>query len=216
VGLVVVGEGAESVLFYNRLAEARREDAGQFNIVAAFINKEDDRVKSYADEKHLSVPTPAGVDFDKLGIYTTPTLVLVDPAGKVLDSWSGELQPEGEREVFGALSLPYRPEGGSTSTAVNVKKTADIFDEQKAVLSIRPVENPENDPSHFVEVYDEGLKHVGIDLKFMNPGRSNYVFLNQKVYAPDYGFGAAARVYSGSPLEIPAAPLALKVFDALL
>ena len=65
-------------------------------------------------------------------------------------------------------------------------------------------------------MYDERLKYVGTDLKFMNPGRSNYVFLNEKVYAPDYGFGEAARAYTGSPLDIPSAPLALKVFDALL
>jgi hypothetical protein len=57
---------------------------------------------------------------------------------------------------------------------------------------------------------------MGTDLKFINPGRSNLLFLNGKVYVPDYGFGRAAGVYSGSPLEIPSAPLALKVFDAAL
>ena len=66
-----------------------------------------------------------------------------------------------------------------------------------------------------VDVYDEQLRNVGTDLKFINPGRSNLVFLNQKVYVPDYGFGSS-RAYTGSPLEIPAAPLALKVFDASL
>lgn len=67
-----------------------------------------------------------------------------------------------------------------------------------------------------VDVYDERLKYVGTDLKFMNPGRSNYVFLNRKVYAPDYGFGGSSRAYAGSPLEVPSAPSALKVFDASL
>jgi hypothetical protein len=67
-----------------------------------------------------------------------------------------------------------------------------------------------------VDVYDERLKYVGTDLKFMNPGRSNYVFLNEKVYTPDYGFGGDTRAHTGSPLEIPAAPLTLKVFNALL
>lgn len=443
-----------SVPFYNRLAEALRENAGQAGIIAAFINKEGDRVKSYAEEKQLLVPTLAGVDLDKLGIHTTPTLVVVDSAGKVLDSWRGALQPDGEREVFEALGLPYRPEGGSTPTsAAVVKKTAEIFDEQRAALSLSPQAEPRNDPSHFIEVFDvngngdvyvaydkfmyrydaegklkdarplppdfrspfcvddagnvyaagdggvsvfspelvkvrdvslgdqlprgafalklaldrgrealyiqayapspltqalyrldlksqqtaevyrvpkpvpfnptyspgafdfalgekflyvsdiydykvyvysladgtlaktvtrpyeprpvergdgrlhirkttigglgqgEGLRnyppifhlnytgkgnllvwtsrrdasgrqvvdvydgrlrHVGTDLKFMNPGRSSYVFLNEKVYAPDYGFGGAARAYTGSPLEVPAAPLALKVFEALL
>jgi hypothetical protein len=67
-----------------------------------------------------------------------------------------------------------------------------------------------------VDVYDEQLKKVGTDLKFMNPGRSNLIFRNQKVYVPDYGFGHSPRAYTGSPLEIPAAPLSLKVFDASL
>jgi hypothetical protein len=83
-------------------------------------------------------PEIAGVDLDKLGIHSTPTLILVDSSGKVLDSWSGELQPDAEREVFAALGLPYKPKTGSTSTGANVKKTADIFDEQKTAFSIRP------------------------------------------------------------------------------
>lgn len=442
-----------SVPFYNSLAEARQENSGQVNIVAAFINKDAGLVKSYSNEKQLSVQTIAGVDLDKLGVHTTPTLILVDSAGKVLDSWRGELQPYGEREVFTALSLPYKPRSGSTSTSANVRKTAEIFDEQKTALSIHPHAEAKNDPAHFIEVfdvnergdvyvsddkfmykydaqgtledtralpanfkspfciddsgniyatngrtlsvfspelskirdvslddrlppdlftlklaldrkreslyaqtyipeplsqvlykvdlksqrvteiyrlpkpvrfnptytpgafdfalsekylyisdiydykvyvysladsslvktidrpydprpieqqdgqfhirkmsigglgqggglrnypailhlnytdqgnllvwtsqrdasgrqvvdvYDAQLKKVGADLKFINPGRSNLVFLNAKVYVPDYGFGQPASVYTGSPLEIPAAPLALKVFDALL
>jgi hypothetical protein len=67
-----------------------------------------------------------------------------------------------------------------------------------------------------VDVYDEHLKKVGTDLKFMNPGRSNLLFLNERVYVPDYGFGRPISIYKGSPLEIPAPPLALKIFDASL
>ena len=442
-----------SVPFYNSLAAARQEKEDQVNIVAAFINKDPALVKSYTDEKQLSVQAIAGVDLDKLGVHSTPTLILIDSAGKVLDYWSGELQPDGEREVFDALDIPYKPKAGSTSTEANVKKTIDIFDEQQTAFSIRPQVEPRNDPAHFVEVfdvnsrgdvylihdkfmykydaggrlidthplppdfrspfciddsgniyaisgskltvfspefvkvrdvslgdrlpqeaftlklaldhrretlymqtyapeplsqvlyridlksqqvtevyrlpkpvrfnptytpgafdfalgekflyisdiydykvylysladgslaktidrpydprpieqedgrlhirkitigglgqgnglrnyppifhlnytgkgnllvwtsqrdasgrqvvdvYDAQLKKIGTDLKFMNPGRSNLLFLNQKVYVPDYGFGRPASAYTGSPLEIPAAPLALKVFDASL
>lgn len=441
-----------SVPFYNSLAEAWQQNAGHINILAAFINKDAALVKSYAEEKQLSVPAIAGVDLDKLGVHMTPTLILVDNSGKVLESWRGELQQDGEREVFAALDLPYRPKAGATSTNANIKKTADIFDEQKAGLSIRPQTESQNDPAHFIEVfdvndrgdvyltydkfmykydaggtlkdarplppefkspfcvddsgniysvggrslsifspelirvreislgdrlpeeaftlklalerereflylqtyvpeplsqilyrinlksyqvtevyrlpkpvrfnptytpgafdfalsekflyisdiyeykvyvysladgslvktidrpsdqrpieqqdgqfhirkmsigglgqgvglrnyppifhlnytgkgnllvwtsqrdasgrqvvdvYDEHLKEIGRDLKFINPGRSNLLFLNGKVYTPDYGFGRPASAYTGSPLEIPAAPLALKVFDAL-
>ena len=143
-----------SVPFYNSLADARQENAGQVNIIAAFINKDPALVKSYADEKQLSVQAIAGIDFDKLGIHSTPTLVLIDSAGKVLDSWTGELKPDGEREVFTALGLPYKPKAGSTSTAANVKKTVDVFDEQKTTISIRPQSVPQDNPTHLVEVFD--------------------------------------------------------------
>ena len=143
-----------SVPFYNSLAEALQGKASQVNIVAAFINKDPALVKSYTDEKKLSVPTITGVDLDKLGVHSTPTLILIDNAGKVLDSWSGELQPDAEREVFDALDIPYKPKAGSTSTEANVKKTIDIFDEQKTAFSIRPQVEPQNDPAHFVEVFD--------------------------------------------------------------
>src|SRR6185369_633438 len=145
---------AKSVPFYNSLAEARQENAGQFNLVAAFINNDPELVKSYVEQKGLSVPAIPGVDLDKLGVHMTPTLILVDSAGKVLDSWRGELQPDGERELFATLNLPYKSKLGSTSTAANVKKTADMFDEQKPALSIRPQGEPQNDPAHFLEVFD--------------------------------------------------------------
>jgi hypothetical protein len=442
-----------SVPFYNSLATAQHENSGQSNIVAAFINQDAELVKSYSGEKQLLVQAISGVDLDKLGVQTTPTLVLVDSSGRVLDSWRGELKADGEREVFTALGLAYKPSAGSTSTTVNIKKTLDIFDEQKPALSIRPNAETHNDPAHFIEVfdvnargdvylaydkfmyrydsegtpkgarplphdfrspfcvddggnlyaiagrslsafspelinlwnvplrdlladeaftlkltldpkrqsvyiqiytpeplsqvlyrvdlssqqvtevyrlakpvrfnptytpgafdfavgekflyisdiydykvyvyslengslqrtidrpydprpieqedgqfhirkmsidglgqgtglrnyppilhlnhtdrgnllvwtsqrdasgrqvvdvYDDQLKRVGTDLKFMNPGRSNLLFLNRKVYVPDYGFGRPVSAYTGSPLEIPGAPLALKVFDALL
>src|SRR6185436_17913973 len=98
----------KSVLFYNSVAEARRENAGQFNIVATFINKDPELVKSYVEEKRLSVHPIPGVDFDKLGVHMTPTLILVDSAGRVLDSWRGELQTDGERDLFATLSLPFK------------------------------------------------------------------------------------------------------------
>lgn len=158
-----------SVPFYNSLFKAQQENPGHFNIVAAFINKDADLVKSYAEQKQLSVQTITGVDLDKLGIHLTPTLVLLDNEGKVLDSWRGALQSDGEREVFRAVGLPYKPAAGSSSTAANVKKTVDIFDEQNAVLSIRPHTEVHNDSARFVEVFDvngKGDVYLAYD-KFM-------------------------------------------------
>jgi hypothetical protein len=41
-------------------------------------------------------------------------------------------------------------------------------------------------------------------------------FRNQKIYVPDTALGVHRAPYIGSPLEIPAAPASLKVFDASL
>ena len=82
-----------SVPFYNSLARARQENADHVNIVAAFINKDPELVKSYADEKQLSVQAIAGVDLDKLGVHSTPTLILVDSSGKVSTPGVGNSSP---------------------------------------------------------------------------------------------------------------------------
>jgi hypothetical protein len=176
-----------SVPFYNSLAEAQ-EKTGQFNIVAAFVNKDAALVKSYTEEKQLLVQSIAGVDLDKLGVHSTPTLVLVDSAGKVLDSWRGELQPEGEHEVFNALGVPYKAKAGPSSTSTNIKKTADIFDEQKAGLSIHPQTEPQNDPAHFVELFDvndRGHVYIAYD-KFIYKYDAEGTLKDTRPLPPDF------------------------------
>lgn len=143
-----------SVPFYNSLAEARRQNANQFNMIAAFVNKDEGLVKRYADEQQLSVQTITGINLDKLGINMTPTLILVDSAGKVLDSWRGALQADSEREVFEALGLPYKSAAGPNTTTTRIKKTAEIFDEQNVALSVGPQAKPLSDPEHFIEIFD--------------------------------------------------------------
>jgi hypothetical protein len=166
----------KSLPFYNSLASAQKENPNLFSVVAAFINKEEERVRSYVEEKALSVHAIAGVDLDKLGIHSTPTLILVDSGGKILDSWTGGLKHEGEVEVFTAIGLPYRPTA-STSTVSSVKKTADIFSEERSVLSIQPESKPQSDITGFVEVFD------------VNSQRDIYLVSDKTMYTYD-GSGA--------------------------
>jgi hypothetical protein len=64
-----------------------------------------------------------------------------------------------------------------------------------------------------VDVYDSKMNFLGVDLKYADPGFSNYVFANGKVYVPDLGFGRPFRTQGISPLDVPSKPLGLKVFD---
>jgi hypothetical protein len=63
-----------------------------------------------------------------------------------------------------------------------------------------------------VDVYDQHMNFLGVDKKYMHPQTNNYVFANNRVYAPDFAFGVEVKVDSLSPLEVPSRPIALKVF----
>jgi hypothetical protein len=63
-----------------------------------------------------------------------------------------------------------------------------------------------------VDVYDQDLNVLGVDMKYMHPGMSSYLFANNKVYAPDFASGKDIPAGSLSPLEMPSRPIAIKVF----
>ena len=63
-----------------------------------------------------------------------------------------------------------------------------------------------------VDVYDRELNLLGVDFKYAHPTISNYVFANDKVYVPDFGFGRAFQNQDVSPLDVPSKALGVKVF----
>ncbi len=76
----------ESVPFYE-LSAAQRENESSFQLATLFLNKEAYLVSDFINEKGLSATAVPAVDSSSLWIDTTPTLVLVDNNGKVLNSW---------------------------------------------------------------------------------------------------------------------------------
>ena len=55
-------------------------------------------VKEVVQSEGLGVHALAGVPLEKLKISATPTLLLVDRNGTVLNAWIGVLSPTGTRE----------------------------------------------------------------------------------------------------------------------
>jgi thiol-disulfide isomerase/thioredoxin len=92
----------QSIPLYHRLAEVARENKDSFRIVAIFLNKESDLVSQFAEEHKLAILAVPSVDFASAKIAKTPTLVLVDNNGKVLESWVGQLSEDQEKDVFKA------------------------------------------------------------------------------------------------------------------
>jgi thioredoxin-related protein len=88
----------ESAPFYQRLV---RETAGYSNLqlVAALPNTVNDS-KQYLSDLGISLNEVRQVSLSSLGVEGTPSLILVDRAGKVAASWVGQLPPDKEAEVL--------------------------------------------------------------------------------------------------------------------
>ena len=92
-----------SAPFYRRLAAL--ESSGVFrnvHILAVFPDGAG-IVSKVLESEQLRVESVSSVDFHVLGVSGTPTAVLVDQAGKVLDVWRGELDASREQTPIDRL-----------------------------------------------------------------------------------------------------------------
>ena len=98
------GYCTESMPFYKRLVDERNQKGSNVKVVAAVGQPE-------ALQPEQASLTSAGVtpdalidlDFQTLKINGTPTVLLVDGKGKVLDVWFGKLTEGDEKKVLATL-----------------------------------------------------------------------------------------------------------------
>jgi hypothetical protein len=90
-----------SAPFYQRLTQAL---AGQKNVgVVALLPQPVDNARSYLTSLGVSIADVRQVSFDTLGVVGTPTLILVNREGVVIDAWRGQLPAYKEEEVLNRL-----------------------------------------------------------------------------------------------------------------
>ncbi len=94
----------ESLPFYNDLARTQREVGDATRIVAVFP-EEERVVEQYAKQHGFEVSTIAGVNLSGMGISGTPTMILLDQKGKVLDFWTGKPSTDTQQQVAKAITL---------------------------------------------------------------------------------------------------------------
>jgi hypothetical protein len=87
-----------SVPFYNQLADVQRNDATGIRAVAVFPNSSD-QVHQFVGQHMLRLQTIAHTNLDDLKVSGTPTLILVDRQGRIVDFWLGKLSPEEQEAV---------------------------------------------------------------------------------------------------------------------
>jgi thioredoxin-related protein len=94
----------DSMPFYKQLLDKRNESKSPIKVIAAVPGAEakEAEAKHFADNG-IQPDALVHVDFAKIKVPGTPTLLLVDNQGKVLDVWVGKLNESGEREVLARL-----------------------------------------------------------------------------------------------------------------
>lgn len=89
----------ESIHFYNRLAEIQRASNSKTRIITIFPSTAKE-IQQYAEQHRLGLNTMAAVDFRALNVAGTPTMILVDTNGRVIDFWIGKPSESTERQII--------------------------------------------------------------------------------------------------------------------
>lgn len=95
----------DSAPFYQRLI-TQQQQGGSISTIVAIFPDTSDAVKEVVQSEGLRVHALAGVPLEKLNISATPTLLLVDRRGTVLNAWIGMLSPREELEVMRVTTAP--------------------------------------------------------------------------------------------------------------
>jgi thioredoxin-related protein len=91
----------ESAPFYRRLVEKEGTNRGS-HIIAVLPQSEEESGR-YLNEMGLAGIQIKQASLDSLEVRGTPTLILVNDKGEILDAWIGKLPPEKEAEIISQL-----------------------------------------------------------------------------------------------------------------
>ena len=91
----------DSADFYKQLAELH-EKKKSFRFITV-LPQDMERAKSYMSKLGINVDGVQSLPLDQLGVRATPTLILLDGNGLVVDSWVGKLPKDKEDAVISLL-----------------------------------------------------------------------------------------------------------------
>jgi len=89
---------AESAPFYQRLVSETAAKSGVH--LVAVLPQEVNEAKQYLSSLNVPIAEVRQAGLETLGVKGTPTLILVNGKGEVMESWAGKLRAEDETEVL--------------------------------------------------------------------------------------------------------------------
>lgn len=94
-----------SMPFYRKLVELKNTNRISAHIISLFPDAYE-KAREVVDSGKLAVDVIGDTDLRKLKVSGTPTLILVDKQGRVVNSWEGQLPEKLEADVVRILTQP--------------------------------------------------------------------------------------------------------------
>lgn len=88
----------ESAAFYKKLVQLRKATR-----LIAITPQSIENAKKYLESLGVAVDEVKQLPLERIGVQGTPTLLLPDSSGTVIQTWAGKLTPEKEHHVLSAL-----------------------------------------------------------------------------------------------------------------
>jgi thioredoxin-related protein len=108
----------DSMPFYRQLAQLSEQNALKANLVAVFPDSSAD-VDAIVKADHLSLRTVSSVPLYILKIPGTPTMILADSSGKIIQDWIGVLSDQQQQQLLALLQVEKPANAGSASVSSN-------------------------------------------------------------------------------------------------
>jgi hypothetical protein len=94
---------ADGAPFYRQLFE-RTKGLHELHLIALFPQPVSEG-KQFLEQHNIGITDVRTMDLTSIHVAGTPTLLLLNPSGKVLQKWDGKLTAEGEKSVWKSLQL---------------------------------------------------------------------------------------------------------------
>lgn len=128
----------ESLPFYKQLQDRLGQQTQAPAQLIALFSDPPHQVDSYVKLHQFSVPSISAVNYRALKIDFTPSLILVDSNGEVLESWDGKLSPEEQEDVYNAVTSHSASIESKSGGSLTLKQTVSLFDDNRPIAELRP------------------------------------------------------------------------------
>ena len=128
--LLVIRKGChyceDSMPFYRHLSQMAERGELNAHLVAVLPDSPSD-ARDLLENQQISIATVPDFPLKELNVAGTPTVILADNAGRVLDVWSGELAPKNEDSLIESLKSSNRHTGTATPAPLGVPQASRLY-----------------------------------------------------------------------------------------